>query len=209
MEANMRPPKTCQLPWINYQHRQYTTMLPFFALDTPKAGIAIVATPENQEASSFVMGGVWRIPVCIGNWTFKKKRRPKQRPQAFSTMDGKRDMKTRETPGWPPDRRTDDSPPRWDDSAEEAMKLLVRKEEEVRGNWITSSEFRIEQWVPRLTTTPLGTKLELGFYPSCWVEPPELTGNVMTEQELRAASSTARVIVTPVGGGGLSTRGRR
>ncbi|CAL1393079.1 unnamed protein product [Linum trigynum] len=84
------------------------TTPPSPALDGPEPGMPIVVALTSKNPKS-VVGK--RIPVCIVNRRFKKKRRPKQK-----------DLKTMEILGWPPDCRAGGFPPQKDDSEEKEKK---------------------------------------------------------------------------------------
>ncbi|CAL1382425.1 unnamed protein product [Linum trigynum] len=87
------------------------TTPPFPAFEGPELGMPIVAALTSKNPKSVVSDGGKRIPVCIANRRFKKKRRPKQK-----------DPKTMEILGWPPDRRTGGFPQQKDDSEEKEKK---------------------------------------------------------------------------------------
>ncbi|CAL1376900.1 unnamed protein product [Linum trigynum] len=76
------------------------TMPPSPAFDGPEPGMHILAALTSKNPKSFVSNGGKRIPFCIANRRFKKKRRPKQK-----------DLKTMEMLGWLPYRHAGGSPP--------------------------------------------------------------------------------------------------
>ncbi|CAL1402578.1 unnamed protein product [Linum trigynum] len=76
------------------------TTPPSPAFDCPEPGMAIMATLTSKNPKCVVRDGGKRIPVCIANRRFKKKRKSKQK-----------NLKTMEMLDWLPYRHAGGSPP--------------------------------------------------------------------------------------------------